>query len=273
MIDQRGPRRGQQVADGLADRGAEDVARGPERVRVPVRRVAGHEDRPARQPDHLHDGGGDPDRHRDPHRALARELPHADRDRRHQRRRQRQHREPRADRALMRAEVGEHVARRLVEHIGVVEDRSERGEGQIGQDRRGDQQDCGESGVHGPSFVDWWLASAIQATRTLSGWSTRWSRASAATSSRSPRRWAVAMATSWRSRVVAATPSARASSRSPSAANERRRDEDQRIVARGRLRDDRGDRLVVAHHEPAEQVRCVHRATLRIAADTALTPP
>src|SRR4051794_1498533 len=53
---------------------------------------------------------------------------------------------------------------------------------------------------------------------------------------------------------------------------QRRRDEDQRVVARGRLGDDRGDRRVVAHHEPAEQVRCVHVTTLEIAADTALTP-
>src|SRR3954470_21217935 len=43
--------------------------------------------------------------------------------------------------------------------------------------------------VHRSSlFEHWWLlASAIQATRTLSGWSTRWSRARASTSCRSPR--------------------------------------------------------------------------------------
>ena len=39
---------------------------------------------------------------------------------------------------------GEHVARRLVEHVGVVEDRAERGEGHVGQDGGEDQQGCGE---------------------------------------------------------------------------------------------------------------------------------
>ncbi len=40
---------------------------------------------------------------------------------------------------------------------------------------------------------------------------------------------------------------------------QRRRDEDPRIVADARRRDDRGDRLLVAHHEPAEQVSCAYR--------------
>ena len=35
---------------------------------------------------------------------------------------------------------GEHVARRLVEHVGVVEDRAERGEADVGQHGGEDQQ-------------------------------------------------------------------------------------------------------------------------------------
>ena len=50
--------------------------------------------------------------------------------------------------------------------------------------------------------VAWLLAAVIQATRTLSGWSARWSRARASTRSASPARWAAAIATSWRSLVV-----------------------------------------------------------------------
>ena len=38
------------------------------------------------------------------------------------------------------AERGEHLARRLVEHVGVVEDRAERGEADVGQDGGEDQQ-------------------------------------------------------------------------------------------------------------------------------------
>ena len=38
------------------------------------------------------------------------------------------------------AEVGEHLARRLVEHVGVVEDRAERGEAHVGQHGGEDQQ-------------------------------------------------------------------------------------------------------------------------------------
>ena len=38
---------------------------------------------------------------------------------------------------------------------------------------------------------------------------------------------------------------------------QRRRDEDQRIVAGARRLDDRRDRRVVADHEPAEQLPCV----------------
>ena len=47
-----------------------------------------------------------------------------------------------------------------------------------------------------------WVLALIQATRTLSGWSTRWSRARASTRSASPATWATAIATTWRSRVV-----------------------------------------------------------------------
>ena len=177
----------------------------------------------------------------------------ADRDRREQRGGQREDREPGADGALVRAEVGQHLARRLVEHVGVVEDRAEGGEANVGQDRGEDQQDSGELRVH-DLLLGEWLAPAIQATRTLSGWSTRWSRASASTSSRSPRRCAPAMATSWRSRVVAATLSARASSLSPSGAKSAAATEDLRVVAGARRLDDRRDRRIVADHETVKQV-------------------
>ena len=46
------------------------------------------------------------------------------------------------------------------------------------------------------------VLAVIQATTTLSGWSTRWSRARTSTRSTSPETWATAMATTWRSRVV-----------------------------------------------------------------------
>src|SRR5206468_4105219 len=118
---------------------------------------------------------------------------------------------------LVLAERGEDFARRLVEHVGVVEDRSEGCEAHVGQDGREDEEWGGELTAHESSLLGR-LAPAIQATRTLSGWSTRWSRARASTSSRSPRRWAAAIATSWRSRVVAAIAEARATRSGPSAA-------------------------------------------------------
>ena len=139
------------------------VARGPERVAAAggdrrvgaggVGRVAGHEDRPPQQADDLDDGRGDPDPHGDAHRARGREAPDADRDRREQRGRQREDREPRADRVLVVAEGGEHPSGGLVEDVGVVEDRAERGERDVREDRREDQQERGESGAHAPSFV------------------------------------------------------------------------------------------------------------------------
>ncbi len=112
------------------------------------------------------------------------------------------------------------------------------------------------SGVHGSSLGDdgWLRAPAIHATSTLSGWSTRWSLARASTRSRSPRWCAAAIATTWRSRVVDASPSARASRRSPCWREQRRRDEDQRIVAGVRRLDDRLDRGVVSHHESPQQL-------------------
>ena len=48
---------------------------------------------------------------------------------------------------------------------------------------------------------------------------------------------------------------ARASSPSASGGEQRRGDEDQRVVAGARRLDDRRDRRVVAHDEPVEQVR------------------
>ena len=39
---------------------------------------------------------------------------------------------------------GEDLARRFVEHVGIVEDRSERGEAHVGEHGREDQQDGGE---------------------------------------------------------------------------------------------------------------------------------
>ena len=67
--------------------------------------------------------------------------------------------------------------------------------------------------------------------------------------------------------------SARARRRVAVGREQRRRDEDQRIVAGARRLDDRGDRRVVADHEPAEQsrVRRRHAATIAGGADTALT--
>src|SRR4051794_26785894 len=55
---------------------------------------------------------------------------------------------------------------------------------------------------------------------------------------------------------------------------QRRRNEDQRVVARARRGEDRGDRRVVAHHEPAEQLPWVcwwHGATIPGRPDAALT--
>src|SRR3954447_20189514 len=216
--DEHRPRGGEEIAQRFAERGAEDVACGAERIGVAVGRVAGHEDRPAQQADDLHGRRGDPDRHGGPHGSTAREPPDAYGDRREQRRGERQDAEPGADGALVGPERGEHLARRLVEHVGIVEDRTEGGEAHVGQDGREDQQGCSALLAHVSSLLEW-LAPAIQATRTLSGWSARWSRASASTSSRSPSRWAPAMATSWRSRVVAAIPRARATRPSPSGAN------------------------------------------------------
>ncbi len=149
--DEHRPGRGEQVAERLADRGAEDVARRGERVTAVAATpalllaasdgVAGDEDRPAQQADDLHDRRGDADRHRDPHRAVP---PRA------ARRRSRSGRaapaesartvNQRADGALVVAEDGEHLAGRLVEHVGVVEDRAERGEADVGQDGGEDQQ-------------------------------------------------------------------------------------------------------------------------------------
>ena len=54
-----------------------------------------------------------------------------------------------------------------------------------------------------------------------------------------------------------------------------RGDEDERVVARARRRDDRGDRRVVADHETAEQVAGLgrrHGATIPGGADAPLTP-
>ena len=50
--------------------------------------------------------------------------------------------------------------------------------------------------------------TAIQAASTLSGWSTRWSRARTCTRSRRPVRYVALIATTWRSRVVTASRSA-----------------------------------------------------------------
>ena len=107
----------------------------------------------------------------------------------------------------------------------------------------------------------WWLASAIQATRTLSGWSTRWSRASASTS--------VALAAQVRGGDgdELAVARGRRERGGPGqelvgvgGGGERGGDEEQRIVAGARRLDDRGDRRVVTDHEPAEQL--VHAATI-----------
>src|SRR5204863_499140 len=149
--------------------------------------VAEHQDRPAQEAADLHGRCADPDRDGHPHRSTAREPPDADRDRREQRGGERQDAEPGADGALVVPEGGEHLARRLVEHVGIVEDRAEGGEAHIAEDGREDQQACSALVAHVSSLLEW-LAPAIQATRTLSGWSARWSRASASTSSRSPSR-------------------------------------------------------------------------------------
>ena len=83
------------------------------------------------------------------------------------------------------------------------------------------------------------------------------------------------MATSWRSRVVAAIRPARADEAVAVGGEERRRDQDRRIVAGSRRLDDHGDRRGVAEHESVEQLLGVRGGmgpASRSGADTSLTP-
>ena len=66
---------------------------------VGVGGVAGHEDRPAHEPDDLHDGGGDADWHGDAHGAIRRETSDADGDGGEQRGGEGQDEEPGGDSA------------------------------------------------------------------------------------------------------------------------------------------------------------------------------
>ena len=178
---------------------------------------AGHEQRPAGQADHLHDGGGDADGHGGAHGPVGRQAPDADRDGGEQGRGDGHDGEPEHDGTLVLAEAGEDLAGGLLEHVGVVEHRAQDGEGGVGQDGGGQQEDGGGLAVHQDSLevgagavaaggmVDPVVApEAIQAARTLSGWSSRCSRARALTRSWSPAMCAAARAASCRSRVVMA---------------------------------------------------------------------
>ena len=120
----------------------------------------------------------------------------------------------------------------------------------------------------------WWLASAIQAARTLSGWSTRWSRARASTSSRSPRRCAVAIATIWRSRVDAASSTARARATARRRASNEARPRRGSTGRRCRARPRRSSRPPPPSPTTSWWRRGVWviAATITPAADSALTP-
>ena len=56
---------------------------------------------------------------------------------------------------------GEHLARRLVEHVGVVEDAAEGGEAHVGQHGREDQQGRGELAVHDVSLFEVGLCGVV----------------------------------------------------------------------------------------------------------------
>ena len=82
------------------------------------------------------------------------------------------------------------------------------------------------------------------------------------------------MATSWRSRVVAAIAAGPGHEAVAVGREERRRDEDQRIVAGARRLDDRRDRRGVADHESMEQLlgSVGGMGPPSTSADAALTP-
>ena len=159
---QRGPDGGQEVAERLADRRAEDVARGAERVAedaasLPVGRVAGHEERPARRPITCTTAAAIPtgtasriarvpESRPTPMAIGASSAAES---------------ASTANQALTApscvAEGRENFPGRLVEHVRVIEDRAERGERDVREHRRDDQQRGGEPAVHGRSLWSVWL--------------------------------------------------------------------------------------------------------------------
>jgi DNA-binding winged helix-turn-helix (wHTH) protein len=131
-------------------------------------------------------------------------------------------------------------------------------------------------GAHDGSFRECrfgWVLAVIQATRTLSGWSTRWSRASPSTRSVSPATQATAMATTWRSRVVCATPAARWSRSPGTGANSAAAHDGGHVDAGLGPLDDLGDGGVAAHHQLMDHVVGFggHVSSVDETPDTALT--
>ena len=115
---------------------------------------------------------------------------------------------------------------------------------------------CGEV-THDGSFrvvVLGWLWAVIQATRTLVGWSVRWSRARASTRSTSPATWATAIATTWRSRVVVANAAARCEQVGRIRREQCGGDQGGHVVAGVGSLDDLGDGGGVAHRELVDHV-------------------
>ena len=112
---------------------------------------------------------------------------------------------------------------------------------------------AGHDGSFGVGGCGWVLA-LIQATRTLLGWSTRWSRARASTRSASPATWATAMATTWRSRVVSAAPAARSQQIPRNRGEQRGGHHGGHVVTGLGPLDDLGDGGVAARHQVMDHV-------------------
>ena len=117
------------------------------------------------------------------------------------------------------------------------------------------------------------VLAVIQATRTLVGWSVRWSRASASTRSLLPATWAAAIATTWRSRVVVATRRGVAEQIGRIRREQGSGHQGGHVVAGSGLLDDAGDGGGVSDRELVDQVVgvCGHRGSVNWGADTALT--
>ena len=162
---EQAPRAGQPVAQMLTDCDAEvavqrledDVDRlpaGGARRRVGVHaREQRHRQRPADEPQRLHERGEDPDGDRHGDQSPVRPVGGAaeqDHRRREDHRRHRKRPPDQDQRRAAGAEAVEHLGRRLAQHVGVVEARRQQPEEHVEGDRQRDQQDAGGGGgAHG----------------------------------------------------------------------------------------------------------------------------